>query len=434
MLTGLGLGACAPRVTAPVPAPVIEDRGLPRAVAVYLADPLEGYAQEIDPTRADELRVAHRALVRESDVAGARDAAAGLLDIDAALPPAHVLAAQADFAEGLHRAVVDRLLPVGDRLPTYVAGQLLLGRAAEELGDVALAYAAYRAIGTRQPLALQRLGELHPRAVEILAHRLQEGLRTGKLDEAQKNLDLLQSWAPSELATLEGARSVAVAKGDEVAELAAVQLLAARRPADREILERRVELELAVGDPSQGLQIAQGLAAEHPDDAAAARLLDAARYRWRLSMLPQAVQDVAAHPDLDRADFAVLLYWLVPDVRYARPSAGRIATDVLDHPRQEEIVRVVNLGLMDVDATLHHFSPSAPLRRSGALRVLLRTLASFGEGLSCLDGAAAQSSVCAGALGCDLLLSDEECRPGEALSGGAAVELIRRTLKLLGAS
>src|SRR6185436_6343888 len=295
---------------------------------------------------------------------------------------------------------VTRLVPIGDQTPGYLASQLLLGRAAEALGDIPLAYAAWRAIATRSPLALQRLGDLHPRAVEILSRRLQEALRTGNLDEAQKHLSLLQSWAPSEVLTLEGARAVAVARGDQAAELAAVQGLAARQPTDRKLLERRVELEMAVGDPSAGLQIAQDLAAQHPDDPEAARLLEAARFRWRLSMLPQAVQQVAAKPDLDKADFAVLLYWLVPNVRYARPSAGRIATDVLDHPYREEIVRVVNLGLMDVDSTLHRFSPAAPLRRGAALRVLSRTLSSFGQGLACLGGVkpqGAQSAICSGA-------------------------------------
>jgi hypothetical protein len=439
LLAGLGLGACVSGPAAPVrePQPVREPRrALPEELRPYLLDPLEGYGQEIDPARAEQLRDAYRDLIEASDVAAARAAAAELLEIDAGLAPAHVLAAQADLADGRTREIVSRLLPIGDQQPGYVASQLLLGRAAETEGDIPLAYAACRAIATRNQLALQRLGELHPRAVAILSNRLGEALRTSNLDEAQKNLALLQSWAPSEMVTLEGARSVAVARGDQAAELSAVQALAARLPTDRKLLERRIELELVVGDPSKGLQIAQDLAAQHPDDPDVTRLLEAARYRWRLSMLPQAVQDVAARTDLDKADLAVLLYWLVPNVRYARPSAGRIATDVLDHPHQEEIVRVVNLGLMDVDPTLHRFSPSAPLRRGAALRVLVRTLSSFGQGLTCLDerSQGAQSAVCAGAAACGLLLEGEECRPGDPLAGAEAVELIRRTLKLLGAS
>jgi len=440
LLAALWLGACASGQTAPPvrePRPAREpDRALAEELRPFLLDPVESYPQQIDPGQAEELQGAYRDLVERSDVEGARATAAELLEADAGLAPAQVLAAQADFVEERLREVVTRLVPVGDQAPGYVASQLLLGRAAETL-DVPLSYAAYRAIATRSSLALQRLGELHPRAVEILSNRLGEALRTGNLEEAQKNLSFLESWAPSEMVTLEGAQAVAVARGDQAAELVAVKGLASRRPEDRKLLERRVALEMSVGDPSAGLQIAQDLAARHPKDPEAARLLEAARFRWRLSMLPQSVQTVAAKTELKKADFAVLLYWLVPNVRYARPSAGRIATDVLDHPHQEEIVRVVNLGLMDVDPTLHRFSPSAPLRRGPALRVLVRTLSSFGQNLACLGDAkpqGAQSAVCAGAAGCGLLLEGEECLPGEALSGTEAVELIRRALKLLGAS
>jgi hypothetical protein len=148
--------------------------------------------------------------------------------------------------------------------------------------------------------------------------------------------------------------------------------------------------------------------------------------------LPQAVQQVAAKPDLDKADFAVLLYWLVPNVRYARPTAGRIATDVLDHPQREEIVRVVNLGLMDVDPTLHRFSPGAPVRRGAALRVLVRLLGQSKQGISCLgDGSA---PACEVAVRCHLIAGVEGCQAQAPLSGPEAVELIRRSLDLLGAS
>lgn len=408
---------------------------LPAEERAWLIDPLEGAPVTVDPDREGQLRDAWQRLLERSDVEGARATAAEILESDPDLAPAQVLAAQADFAQGLHRQVIDRLLPVSDRSPAYAASQLLLGRAAEEAGDVPLAYAAYRAIGARNALARQRLGEIHPRAMEILSNRLQEALRTGQLEQAQQQLDLLQSWAPSEVNTMEGARALAVARGDQAAELAAVKNLVARKPEDRDLLERRAELELTVGDPGAGLQIVQDLAARYPNDPELAQMLDMAKFRWRLSMLPRAVQEVAAKPDLDKADLAVLLYWLVPNVRYARPTAGRIATDVLDHPHQEAIVRVVNLGLMEVDS-LHRFSPGAPVRRGAGLRVLVRTLSSFGQGLACLGEAAKSSSqgaVCTGAAGCGLLMAGEECQPTAMLSGAEAVEMLRRTLKVLGA-
>ena len=153
------------------------------------------------------------------------------------------------------------------------------------------------------------------------------------------------------------------------------------------------------------------------------------------------MQEVAAKDQLNRGDFATLLYWLIPGVRYARPTSGKIATDVLDHPHQEEIVRVVNLGLMDVDSTLHRFSPAAPVRWGQALRSLTRVLSELGgrEGkpVACLGDtgrspAQSQSAACAAAVACGLVTSADDCDSRESLSGSDAVELIRLTLKQLG--
>jgi hypothetical protein len=227
-----------------------------------------------------------------------------------------------------------------------------------------------------------------------------------------------------------------VAKGDARAELAAVQELVRRRPDDRQLAERQVDLEFAVGDPTVGLQVIQDLADKNPRDAALAEKLASAKFRWRLSLLPPGVQAVAARPELNRAELAVLLYWLIPEVRYAKPAAGRIATDVLDHPQREEIVRVVNLGLLDVDATLHRFSPGAPARRGTAVASLTRLLARSGQRVDCATGGAQAGArtACQAAARCGLIPSEEDCLPGTPLSGADAVEMIRRTLELLGSA
>jgi tetratricopeptide (TPR) repeat protein len=402
----------------------------------YLLDPLEGYSPKTDAGLGDaqsrgQLTAAWRNLVDTGDTDGAAKAAAEMLAATPDFLPAQVLAAQVEFAAGDNTHVVARLLPVGDALPTYTASQLLIGRAAERLGDIALSYSAYRSVAARSPLALKRAGELHPRAMEIVYHRLDEALRLAKLDEAQKQLALLQGWGPSETITLEATRKVARARNDLPTELAAVKEIAGRTPGDRQLMERRAELELAVGDPSAGLQIVQGLAAANPKDLVLAQKLEAAKFRWRLSQLPKDVQTIASKPELNRGDYAVLLYWLVPQVRNSRPSAGKIATDVLDSTHQEEIVRVVNLGLMDVDATQHRFYPGSPLRRGQALRIVLRMLARF-NAASCANGNVEGGDVCDVAQGCDLMASSDDCDAAAALSGAGGVEILRRSLKLLG--
>lgn len=426
------LGACGSAPPAPSPeAPSRRPQLQPFAVQEqpFLVDPLTGYPGQADPERQDRIQAAHRALLTASDREGALETADELLREDPGFAPAQVLVAQVELGEGNFAKAVERLLPISDEMPQYVAGQLVLGRAAERLGDVPLAYSAYREIAARNQRAFQKVGELHPRALEIVSNRLQEALRQSLWDEAEKHLSLLRAWAPSEARTLEGARALAVSRGDRIAELAAVKELAAQRPGERALIERRAELELAVGDPGAGLQIIQDLAAENPRDPVLAEKLAAAKFRWRMSLLPRHVQDVAAKPELTKADLAVLLYWLIPNVRYGRPTAGRIATDVLEHPRQEEIVRVVNLGLMDVDPTLHRFSPGSPARRSVALRSLALVLSRFAQGLACLSGS---KGPCDTASSCGLVSPEEECRASAALTGGEAVELIRRTLKHLG--
>jgi hypothetical protein len=285
-------------------------------------------------------------------------------------------------------------------------------------------------VAAKNSLALRRTGELHPRVIEIVGIRLHEALKADKLDEAGRQLTLLFAWAPTETATYEATRAVAVARGDRRAELGAIKNLSQRRPGDRDLLERRSDLELQVGDPAAGLKIIQGLADQNPKDEGIATRLASAKFLWRLSLLPAKVRDIAEKEDLTRADLAVLLYWLIPEVRYGKPSEGRIATDVLDHPQREEIVRVVNLGLLDVDDTLHHFSPGSPVRRGTALRSVLRLLSRFATPPPpCLGD---PRVLCDAARRCDLVPEGEDCQSNDPFSGEDAVELLRRALALLG--
>src|SRR5947199_346774 len=281
-----------PPVRQPVPqAP--EPLALDAADRPYVLDPMEGYTREADAQLRDRLERVWHDLVDTGDTAEAIRASAEMLDASPGFLPAQVLAAQVDFAAGENTHVVTRLLPVGDTLPTYTASQMLIGRAAERLGDVALAYSAYRAVAARSSLALKRAGELHPRAMEIVSHRLDESLKAQEVDEAQKQL-------------------------------------------------------------------------------------------------------------------AMLLYWLVPQVRNSLPTAGRIATDVLDNSHREEIVRVVNLGLMDVDSTQHRFYPGSSVRRGQALRTVVRTLARFGAA-ACANQNPEGGDICDVSLACGLVGSGEDC-------------------------
>jgi len=144
--------------------------------------------------------------------------------------------------------------------------------------------------------------------------------------------------------------------------------------------------------------------------------------------VPQEVRQIAARPLLTRAAFARLLYWLVPEVRATRGRTPPVATDLVDHPAREEILRVTSLGLLEVDATLHLFDPDRPLRRSEAFRALLAR-PGLGGAPPCARTAVAAGDACAAALSCGLISEPSECLPAGPVSGREAVDWMQLAIE-----
>jgi hypothetical protein len=371
--------------------------------------------------------------LRQGDASGARREAEARLRADPGFHPASVLLAQADLLGAAAAAAIDRLRPVVAELPGYVAAQVALGVAALEAGEIPTAFVAFSTVGAAVPAAAERARELRPRALEIARHRLDEALARGRQADAETHLAFLARWAPDEEQTWAATREVARAARDGRRELMAARRLAAFPGAPRELKEDLARLEVETGDAAAGVRIYEELLRQAPGDGALSERLGWAKYRFRLQLLPAAVRSLAEAPQLSRAGFAVLLYWLAPDVRYGRGGTVRIATDILDAEHREEIMRVLNLGLIDVDETLHRFYPDAAITRGDALAALLRLLADRGR-VACVGGLAPRSIVrdaaCGLAAGCGLAGEAAGCLAGAPLSGAEAVGLIQRTLEL----
>ncbi len=424
-------GACAEVAPAP-PAP-----RQPVAERLFLLPPTAGYPGDLDPGLSAALDELHRRLLTEGAGAELSRLVDALARERAEAAPVQVLVAQLELVRGDAEGAARRLDPLVAQWPAYDAAVLLLGRARERLGDLPAAFDAYRRLADRVPIAGQRVGETRDRALEIVSNRIADALSKGDLERAGRETERLGSWAPGATATLDAARRLAAARGDAAAELATVRELRRRLPDDLGLRDRLATLEVAVGDPGAGISLLQEMAAERPDDPALATRLSRARFRWRLVLLPAEVRALTQVPELTRSELAGLLYWLFPTVRYARPQTARIANDVFDHPFREEIVRVINLDLMEVDARLHHFGPAEPVTRAEALAAVLRVVAAARPDEVCLGAAAGRSRLswpiaCAAAASCGLIESEPDCLPAATLSGGEAVEACRRAQRLLG--
>ncbi len=440
LANGCATGGAAPSTPPPEPP------GPPAADASYLVHPLAGWRGPLSPAQEDALDDGHAA-VEAGDAETARVAAAGAnggeppAAVGAPYPPAAVLAAEADLLDRRAGDARARLEPLAEAHEGYTALQLVLGRAAELEGDLVTAFAAFRRIAG-EPLAAERAEVLRPRVTEVLARRVADALGRGALPAAEEALGRLRAWLPEATATHVAAVDVAAARGDRRAELAALRELVPRAVGEpgldeERLRERQAELELEVGDSGSGLELFEELAARHPDDPRLAERLAYAKFRWRIGQMPPEVAQVASSPQLQRGDMAVLLYWLVPRVRSTRGGTARIASDILDDPRREAIARVLNLGLMDMDATVHRFYPSRPIRREMALRSVLRVLHRFGPAACAAPAAEVPApgldTICAAAFDCGLLRGEEACVPREDVSGAEAVDLVRRALAVMAA-
>ncbi|MGH9464939.1 MAG: hypothetical protein ACRD0X_04790 [Thermoanaerobaculia bacterium] len=416
----MGCAALQPRPTPPSP--------FAAADRPFLVSPAAGYPLQVPLQREHEVSAAHRALLETGALEQASRSAAQWLAADPGFHPAIVLQAIVDFGAGRWPDAVARLEPVIAELPGYVAAHLVLGRTRERLEEIPAAVAVYAAVADREPLAAVSVTRLRPRAVEILGLRIEEALQRGRLDLAREALERLEEWAPSSPTTLVAELAVGEAAGEPERALAAARQLAQLSPGDETLAERLAELELEAGDAGRGLQILEELAATDPTDVARAERLEEARFRWRLELLPEQARALADRAVLTRGDFATLIFWLFPAVRYGRAEGATIASDILESPVRREIARVVNLGLLAVDPNLHLFHPERPITRQEALAALLQLVRSRRPPAACAaatSGVESTEGICAAAQRCGLIADLADCLPGAPLSGAEATSLAR---------
>ncbi len=396
-----------------------------------LVAPTSGYDVALDSEAARALDRAHQLLMRGGSTSEARASADRWRGSEGAEPPAAVLTAQADFFDERCDLALDRLAPIVEAFDGYLAARLALGRCAETTGDLAVAAASYRAVSDRSALARSRWETIAPEASRVAAEQIRTLFEAGDAEGAGRELSQLQQWAPDDDDTLHLISDLAATLGDRPLELRLVRALASRGDPERPLRERQAELELAVGDAGAGMKILEDLLREWPADEQLNRRLEEARFDWRLTLLPAAARGLDRPSQIDRSELAVLVYWVFPTVRYQRPSDAVIANDVFDHAHRAEIVRVVNLGLMDIDPNLHAFRPGSEATREDGLTTMLRVLARADASPACLGAVAVEDeldtgTVCKLSASCGLLEEPGECLPSAPLSGRAAMDLARR--------
>lgn len=153
------------------------------------------------------------------------------------------------------------------------------------------------------------------------------------------------------------------------------------RPAVQEIL---AEIDVGRGRYQEAIVRYERLSRRVPERRYSDRL-EQIKELWSMANMPPQFRQAMESPAISRSDLAVLLYWLVPSVRFAQNLATpTIAIDIENVAGREEIIRAIAIGMYDVDPVTRRVSPSRVVTASRLAHHLARVLTL--RGAACARG------------------------------------------------
>ncbi len=346
--------------------PVVEPQGDAR----FLIDPRTGYDRAADPNADRKLDAAWRYfLAGDNTEAMKRIAGTG------AYAPASLLTAAIAMRGGRldeAGAIVSRLL---DEHPAWTAARVYAAELSLAHNDAADAYRLYRQIENPPPIVVTRTADVGKRMFDQI-------------------IASAQSMPPAQAVTALR-EALQLEPGASVVRMMLVQKLLAMRNFD----EARRELDPILDTEADRVDVQEALAEIEVGrgryqeaivryDRLVRRTNDP-RYVQRLNQIKDDFANANMPPQylrardtdaITRADFAVLLYWKVPSIRFAQNlSVPPIAVDLeSDVSGREEMIRAIALGIFPVDPVTRRANPSAQLSAAATARAAARALTARG--------------------------------------------------------
>ncbi|HJW94612.1 MAG TPA: tetratricopeptide repeat protein [Thermoanaerobaculia bacterium] len=335
--------------SATVPPPIVEPQGDAR----FLIDPRSGFNQPAPPQFENAWRyfLAGNELETQKAIAQMPGYA-----------PAMLLQAAMDVRAGKLDEASARI----SQLPSWTASNVYAAEIALARGDVRGALRMYQQIANPPEISVTRVADLRKRLFDQLvadnsvaslreALQLEPNATAARMLLVQKLL-ATKSWdeARHEL--------------DPILNTAEVD-----RP---DVQEALAEIEVGRGLYQQAIVRYDRLVKRTNEPRYLTRL-NAIKEQFALANMPPQYQRAMESDAITRADFATLLYWKVPSIRFAQNvGAPMIAVDLdTDVIGREEMIRAIALGIFPVDAITRRASPNASLSAIATARAAARALA-----------------------------------------------------------
>jgi tetratricopeptide (TPR) repeat protein len=374
LAAAIALAACT--TTAPPP-PVAEPQGADR----FLVDPRTGYDAPAPP----QFETAWRLALGGSE----SEARRRIADIRMKYPdyaPALLAEAALEIRSGNLDAAAVAVATARQRSPEWITPRLYEAEIAMRREDTNAAYELYRDL-IGQPGV--------PSFVNERLNALQETLFNERLAAATAASDaeavrllreaLIYNAGATDVRVMLASKLVSQRQFEEARrELEPVLDTGdVDRPAVQEIL---AEIDVGSGRYQEAIIRYDRLARRMKEPRYSARL-DEIKEEWSMANMPPEFRRALESPAITRADLAVLLYWTVPSVRFARNLATPpIAIDIENVAGREEIIRALAIGLFDVDPVTRRVGPGRIVTASRLSTHLARVLQL--RGAACARGIA----------------------------------------------
>lgn len=355
------LASCAPSAAPP---PAVTPRGEDR----FIIDPRTTFPDVVKPDLDRRFEAAWRFYLAGND-AEARRRLDEIVLKNPNFFPAQMALAAIDIRDSNFAAAIDRIERVkalaGDAyLPPFVYEAEIAIRS----NDTRRALDLYRAIAQRErapSFAAERVAQLETALFNQLSTSAQAAADAEAIALLREALTLQRNAIEPRVMLVQ--RLIAQKQFDEARR--ELDPLVNTDPGRNEVQEALAEIDLGRGRFEDAVKRYERLSARTRDPRYAQRL-EQIKAEWSSMNLPSYVHAAAQSESLTREDFAVLLYWTVPSIRFARNlGAPPIAIDIADVAGRDEIVRSIAIGLFEVDAVTRRVSPARPIN-AGRLTVL----------------------------------------------------------------
>lgn len=345
----------------------------PQGEARYLVDPRIGYAQTVIPAIDRRFDAAWRDFLT-GDYTDARRRLADLRSRNPEYLPASLAEAAIDIMQGQVDAAAGLVTTAEARIPDYTAAKIYEAEIAVARHDTQRAYDLYNRIAL-QPNAPAIVADRMKMLRDRLFNELFAAAQNAQGPEATRLLrDALAINAGATSARIQLANRLIAEKSFDEA-LQVLGPIVNSRDADKpDVQAALAEIEVGRGNFQAAMNRYERLERVTHDERYARRL-EQIKEAWNEANMPPQYQQAIESLAIDRADFAVLLYWKVSSVRFAQNlGIPPIAIDIEGVPGREEIIRAMAAGLYDVDPVTRRVSPNRPVTAETLTRLGARVL------------------------------------------------------------